>query len=54
MSSTISEKTEQNHLIISAPTFDYTDDRKYATKLLATILGGNMSSRLFQNIREKL
>lgn len=48
------KKTEQNHLIISAPTFDYTDDRKYAAKLLATILGGNMSSRLFQNIREKL
>lgn len=48
------KKTEQNHLIISAPTFSYTDDRKYAAKILATILGGNMSSRLFQNIREKL
>lgn len=48
------KKTEQSHLIISAPTFSYTDDRKYAAKVLATILGGNMSSRLFQNIREKL
>jgi predicted Zn-dependent peptidase len=32
------KKTEQNHLIISAPTFPYTDDRKYAAKVLATIL----------------
>lgn len=48
------KKTEQNHLIISAPTFAYADDRKYAAKILATILWGNMSSRLFQNIREKL
>lgn len=48
------KKTEQNHLIIAAPTFDYTHERKYAAKILATILGGNMSSRLFQNIREKL
>lgn len=47
------KKTEQNHLIISAPTFAYDDERKYAAKILATILWGNMSSRLFQNIREK-
>jgi len=32
------KKTEQNHLIISAPTFAYADDRKYAAKILATIL----------------
>lgn len=50
----LNKKTEQNHLIISAPTFPYTDERKYAAKILATILWGNMSSRLFQNIREKL
>ena len=48
------KKTEQNHLIICAPSFAYHDDRKYAAKILATILGGNMSSRLFQQIREKL
>ncbi len=48
------KKTEQNHLIISAPTFAHNDDRRYAARVLATILWGNMSSRLFQNIREKL
>lgn len=47
------KKTEQNHMIISALGFDGRDDRRYAASVLATILGGNMSSRLFQNIREK-
>lgn len=47
-------KTQQNHLIISAKGFAYNDDRRYAASVLAVLLGGNMSSRLFQNIREKL
>lgn len=48
------KKTEQNHLIIAAPTFPYQEEpRYYAARILSTILGGNMSSRLFQNIREK-
>ncbi len=45
--------TEQNHLIITAPWFDGNDERRYAAKVLASILGWNMSSRLFQNIRTK-
>ena len=45
--------TEQNHLIIMAPWFDGNDDRRYAAKVLASILWWNMSSRLFQNIRTK-
>ena len=45
--------TEQNHLIIAAPGFLWTDDRRYAAKVLASILWWNMSSRLFQNIRTK-
>lgn len=48
------KQSEQTHLIVSSPGFVYRDDRKYAASLLATILGGNMSSRLFQHIREKL
>jgi len=47
------KKTEQNHLVISSPGFNWNDERRYAANVLATILGGNMSSRLFQNIREK-
>lgn len=45
--------TQQNHLIISAEWFAENAIEKYAANILATILGGNMSSRLFQNIREK-
>ena len=45
--------TEQNHLIINAPWFTGNDERRYAAKVLSSILGWNMSSRLFQNIRTK-
>lgn len=47
------KKTEQNHLVISAVGLDWNDDRRYAAWVLATIMWWNMSSRLFQNIREK-
>jgi predicted Zn-dependent peptidase len=47
------KKTSQNHLIISADGFAMTDPMRYTARLLGTILGGNMSSRLFQEIREK-
>ena len=45
--------TEQNHLIISAKWIIWTDEKKYAAEVLASVLGWNMSSRLFQNIRTK-
>jgi len=48
-----SKKTEQNHIIISAKWFDGHDTKRFAANVLSTILGWNMSSRLFQNIREK-
>lgn len=47
------QKNEQTHLVISAPGFNGDDTTRYAANVLATILWGNMSSRLFQNIREK-
>ncbi|MDR2416112.1 MAG: insulinase family protein [Candidatus Peribacteria bacterium] len=47
------KKTEQNHLVISARGFSGHQEQRYAAMLLTTVLGGNMSSRLFQNIREK-
>ena len=47
------QKNEQAHLVISAPGFDGNDETRYAANVLGTILWGNMSSRLFQNIREK-
>ncbi|NNL77505.1 MAG: insulinase family protein, partial [Desulfobacterales bacterium] len=44
---------EQAHICLSAKGLPITDPRRYAFSLLNTILGGNMSSRLFQEIREK-
>jgi len=44
---------EQMHICLSAPGLSITDPRRYACSLLNTLLGGNMSSRLFQEVREK-
>jgi predicted Zn-dependent peptidase len=43
---------EQVHICLSVPGLPVTDPRRYALSLLNTLLGGNMSSRLFQEIRE--
>jgi len=47
------KKTEQVHLIIGANGVSQTDPDRYAFSLLDNVLGGSMSSRLFQEIREK-
>ena len=45
--------TEQNHLLAAFPAITDRDPRKYQMQLLSSILGGGMSSRLFQQVREK-
>ncbi|MCD5396554.1 MAG: insulinase family protein [Candidatus Pacebacteria bacterium] len=45
--------TQQTHLCIGVRSFSLLDKRKYPLSLLASILGGMMSSRLFLEIREK-
>ncbi|WP_438432497.1 M16 family metallopeptidase [Gorillibacterium sp. sgz500922] len=47
------KKTEQNHICLSLPGCGLNDDRLYSMILLNNALGGGMSSRLFQEIREK-
>ena len=44
---------EQVHLILGVPALAVADERRFAAYLLNTLLGGSMSSRLFQNIREQ-
>jgi predicted Zn-dependent peptidase len=44
---------EQSHLAIGIRGYSRHDARRYALKLLSVILGENMSSRLFQVIREQ-
>lgn len=47
------KKTEQNHIALSFPGCKVDDPRQYAMVLLNNTIGGGMSSRLFQEIREK-
>ncbi len=49
----IFKKTDQAHLAIGTRALSRNDKRHYAQGLLNIILGGGMSSRLFQEIREK-
>ncbi len=44
---------EQAHLIIATPLVSAPDERRYAADLLANIMGGGTSSRLWQKIREE-
>jgi predicted Zn-dependent peptidase len=45
--------TEQCHIVLGGPSFDRNDPRRHAQSVLDTLLGGSMSSRLFQEVREK-
>jgi predicted Zn-dependent peptidase len=49
----VPKDTEQAHLVLGAPTMGRTDDRRFALEVLNNVLGGGMSSRLFQEVREK-
>lgn len=49
----IVKKTEQCHLVYGYRTFGRSDSRRYSLSVLGTILGGGMSSRLFEEIRQK-
>ncbi len=44
---------EQVHVCLGVPALPLTDRRRFAVSVLNNILGGGMSSRLFQNIRER-
>jgi predicted Zn-dependent peptidase len=44
---------EQAHIVLGVPSYPLAHERRYAASLLNIILGGGMSSRLFQNIRER-
>jgi predicted Zn-dependent peptidase len=49
----LGKKTEQAHLVLGTPGVRRLDDRRWALGVLAAVLGGGMSSRLFQEVREK-
>jgi predicted Zn-dependent peptidase len=45
--------TEQTHLAVAVPGPDRNDEQRHALAIVEHVLGGGMSSRLFQTIREK-
>ncbi len=45
--------TKQVHLTLGVPAYSYSNPDLYALYILGVVLGGNMSSRLFINVREK-
>lgn len=47
------KKTDQTHFYLGTRSYDMFNDKKYALSVLANILGGWMSSRLFQEVRDK-
>jgi predicted Zn-dependent peptidase len=47
------KETEQAHLVLGGPGIPREDERRFAMGVLNNVLGGGMSSRLFQEIREK-
>jgi len=50
----VTRDSAQSHLVFATDTVPFADPRKYAIMVLANILGGGMSSRLFQKVREEL
>lgn len=47
------KNTDQTHLILGSRAYDYNHRDRFVLGLLSIILGGNMSSRLFTEVREK-
>jgi predicted Zn-dependent peptidase len=47
------KQSDQAHLILGVPSIPITHPDRYITQVLATVLGGGMSSRLFTEVRER-
>lgn len=48
------KESDQTHIVLGCRAFDIFDDRRFALEVLGDILGGGMSSRLFQRVREEM
>jgi predicted Zn-dependent peptidase len=47
------KELEQSHICVGTSSYQQDHENRYASYVLNTLLGGSMSSRLFQNVREK-
>ena len=50
---TRSKDLEQSHICLGTNSYQQNHDDRYVSYIMNTVLGGSMSSRLFQNVREK-
>ncbi|MEJ2539356.1 MAG: pitrilysin family protein [Gemmatimonadota bacterium] len=50
----VARDSAQTHVVLGGPALPHADPRRYALVLLSQALGGGMSSRLFQRIREEM
>ena len=50
----VKKDTEQQHVVLALPVCNQYSDERYALRLFSLLYGGDMSSRLFINVREKL
>jgi predicted Zn-dependent peptidase len=50
---TRTKELEQSHVCLGTTCYQQNHDDRYVSYILNTVLGGSMSSRLFQNVREK-
>ena len=50
---TRNKELEQSHICLGTNSYPQNHDDRYVSYILNTVLGGSMSSRLFQNVREK-
>lgn len=48
------KKSDQSHLVLGVRTFNLWDPRRYALQVLSEVLGGGMSSRLFEKLRTEM
>ncbi|MHB8642742.1 MAG: M16 family metallopeptidase [Gaiellaceae bacterium] len=47
------KQSDQAHLVLGVPSYDLAHPDRYVLQVLATVLGGGMSSRLFTEVRER-
>jgi len=52
--SLVPKETEQVQICLGVPGISYRDEKRYAQNIMNSILGGGISSRLFQTLREEL
>jgi predicted Zn-dependent peptidase len=48
-----SKELEQSHVVLGTGSYPQNHEDRYVSYIMNTVLGGSMSSRLFQNVREK-